>query len=103
VACPLEGDVVATMPTTRVHDRLVALLSRGPIPSNNFEPNHHLWRKGRVWWTALTVYADGRTNRVQRSLRTADVVEARRLRDELIDDFIERGLVVVLRPGSGAR
>lgn len=91
------------MPTTKVHDRLVALLSRGPFPSNDFEPNHHLWLKGRVWWTALTLYADGRTKRVRRSLRTSDVVEARRLRDELIDDFIERGTVVVLRSRAGAR
>ncbi|HWP98932.1 MAG TPA: hypothetical protein VNK92_00545 [Vicinamibacterales bacterium] len=48
-------------------------------------PNHHLWRNGRLWWVAFTVVYDGwRQDRIRRSLGTADLEEARRRRDELL-------------------
>lgn len=47
--------------------------------------NHHLWRNGRLWWIALTVHlSDSTARRVRRSLRTADVEEARRRRDAIL-------------------
>lgn len=55
-----------------------------PVPN----PNHHLWRNGRLWWIAFTVLYDGwRQERIRRSLGTANLDEARRLRDEVIEQF----------------
>ena len=48
-------------------------------------PNHHLWRNGRFWWIAYTVIIDGwRQERIRHSLKTDDLLEARRLRDDLL-------------------
>jgi hypothetical protein len=48
-------------------------------------PDHHLWRNGRLWWVAFTVHLPPwQKERVRLSLGTADVHEARRLRDELL-------------------
>lgn len=47
-------------------------------------PDHHLWRNGRLWWVAFTVHLpEWRKERIRRSLGTADLEEARRLRDAL--------------------
>ena len=51
------------------------------------DPNHHLWRNGRVWWIAFTVHQGHRQERIRLSLGTRDVVEARRRRDALLDLF----------------
>ena len=71
----------------------------GPTPVDELCPNHHLWRNGRLWWIAFTVLHDGwRQERIRRSLRTADVVEARRARDELLDQVRETtGVTLSLR------
>jgi hypothetical protein len=51
-------------------------------------PNHHLWRNGRLWWIAFTVIHDGwRQERIRRSLGTPDLEEARRRRDLLIEQI----------------
>jgi hypothetical protein len=56
------------------------------MPASN--PNHHLWRNGRLWWVAFTVIHDGwRQERVRRSLRTTDLEEARRRRDDLFRQY----------------
>ncbi len=50
------------------------------------DPNHHLWRNGRLWWIAITVEgADGTRWRVRRSLKTANLEEARRRRDAALE------------------
>jgi hypothetical protein len=57
-----------------------------PVPARlgDVSPDHHLWRNGRFWWVAFTLIHDGwRQERVRRSLKTTDVMEARRRRDEL--------------------
>jgi hypothetical protein len=49
------------------------------------DPNHHLWRNGRLWWIAFTVHLPGwQKERVRKSLGTADLDEARRRRDDLL-------------------
>jgi hypothetical protein len=49
------------------------------------DPDHHLWRNGRVWWVAFTFHTDcGRKYRVRKSLQTKNTVEARARRDELL-------------------
>jgi hypothetical protein len=51
-------------------------------------PDHHLWRNGRLWWVAFTVHRpDWTAERVRRSLRTADLAEARRRRDALLASY----------------
>jgi hypothetical protein len=51
-------------------------------------PDHHLWRNGRLWWVAFTVHLPPwHKERVRLSLGTADVREARRLRDELLKRY----------------
>jgi hypothetical protein len=63
------------------------------------DPNHHLWRNGRLWWVAFTVHLPGwRKDRVRVSLGTADVAEARRRRDALLLGYAERhGCALSLR------
>lgn len=51
------------------------------------DPNHHLWRNGRLWWIAFTVHQDHRQERIRLSLGTDDVAEARRKRDGLLALF----------------
>ncbi len=55
-------------------------------PSAN--PNHHLWRNGRFWWTAFTVIFDGwRQERIRQSLETTDLALARARRDERLAHY----------------
>jgi hypothetical protein len=51
------------------------------------DPDHHLWRNGRLWWIAFTVHRDHQQERVRFSLGTDDVVEARQLRDRVLALF----------------
>ncbi|HSL19968.1 MAG TPA: hypothetical protein VK886_00435 [Vicinamibacterales bacterium] len=56
------------------------------MPLSN--PNHHLWRNGRLWWVAFTVVYDGwRQERVRRSLGTDDIEAARQRRDALLLEY----------------
>ena len=53
-------------------------------------PDHHLWRNGRLWWVAFTVHLPGwQKERVRLSLGTADLREARRRRDEALRRYPE--------------
>jgi hypothetical protein len=56
------------------------------VPANA-DPNHHLWRNGRLWWIAFTIHQDHRQERIRFSLGTADVAEARAKRDRLLALF----------------
>jgi len=59
--------------------------TRSQSPHN---PDHHLWRNGRYWWIAFTLLYHGwRQERVRRSLKTADLQEARRRRDAILEHF----------------
>ena len=56
------------------------------------DPDHHLWKNGRLWWIAFTVHLPGwRKERVRRSLGTEDLPEARRRRDEVLRRWTESG------------
>jgi hypothetical protein len=51
-------------------------------------PDHHLWRNGRFWWVAFTLIHDGwRQERIRKSLKTTDLLEARRRRDLLLAQY----------------
>ncbi len=51
------------------------------------DPDHHLWRNGRLWWIAFTVHRGHQQERVRLSLGTDDVLVARARRDELLALF----------------
>jgi hypothetical protein len=63
----------------------VELASSRAFASN---PNHHLWKNGRLWWIAFTLIHDGwRQERVRQSLGTDSLPEARRRRDAILGLF----------------
>jgi hypothetical protein len=65
--------------------------------------DHHLWRNGRLWWIAITLYdAHGRRRRVRESLGTRDVVEARRQRDQFLRRVRREGRFRVAAPARRA-
>ena len=53
------------------------------------DPDHHLWRNGRLWWIAFTVHRGHLQDRVRFSLGTHDVEQARRRRDEVFARYEE--------------
>ena len=66
------------MPTTQL----------APSRASETNPNHHLWKNGRLWWLAVTLLHDGwRQERVRQSLGTDDLLEARRRRDLVLARF----------------
>ena len=66
------------------------------------DPDHHLWRNGRLYWVAFTVHLPGwQKERVRRSLGTADLAEARRRRDHLLHEYpAQRACELSLRVGG---
>jgi hypothetical protein len=66
------------MPTTQL----------APSRAAETNPNHHLWKNGRLWWLAVTLLHDGwRQERIRQSLGTDDLFEARRRRDLVLARF----------------
>jgi hypothetical protein len=69
-------------------------------PTNDAgSPDHHLWRNGRLWWVAFTVHLPPwQKERVRLSLKTDDLAEARRRRDDLLQSYPrQRGCSLSLR------
>jgi hypothetical protein len=64
-----------------------AVLDHERLAPGASDPDHHLWRNGRLWWIAFTVHRGHQQERVRFSLGTDDVVEARRLRDRALALF----------------
>ncbi|HEY8548772.1 MAG TPA: hypothetical protein VIL35_02350 [Vicinamibacterales bacterium] len=61
-------------------------LATSRATANN--PNHHLWKNGRLWWIAFTLIHDGwRQERIRQSLGTDNLLEARRRRDAILSLF----------------
>jgi hypothetical protein len=51
--------------------------------------NHHLWQNNGTWWCHFTVHlANFTKQRVRRSLKTCDLVQARERRDALLTQAI---------------
>ena len=61
---------------------------------------HHLWKNGNRYWVHYVLVWDGRKRRIRRSLRTRDLEEAIRLRDELFAHIREHGEFVAPRKDS---
>ena len=45
---------------------------------------HHLWCNNGTWWVHYTLHFDHRKRRIRRSLKTSDLTDAVRRRDELL-------------------
>jgi len=56
-------------------------------PSN---ANHHIWNNNGIWWFHFTLRtALGNSQRVRRSLKTADIEKARASRDRILTALIQ--------------
>ena len=70
-----------------------------PSRASQTNPNHHLWKNGRLWWLAVTLLHDGwRQERVRQSLGTDDLHEARRRRDLVLARFATQPVTVSVVP-----
>ena len=85
-------------PRTAVFARAAYAPAPAPAPRPSVElassrafannPNHHLWKNGRLWWIAFTLIHDGwRQERIRQSLGTDNELEARRRRDAILSLF----------------
>ncbi len=73
-------------PATAPSPRPSVELASSRAFANN--PNHHLWKNGRLWWIAFTLIHDGwRQERIRQSLGTDNELEARRRRDAILSLF----------------
>lgn len=53
---------------------------------NDTNENHHLWNNNGTWWLHYTLHLPDYTKkRVRKSLRTASLNHARKLRDHLLE------------------
>jgi hypothetical protein len=86
--CPAAGQSVSSWrgaSHARPPRTSVELASSRAFASN---PNHHLWKNGRLWWIAFTLIHDGwRQERIRQSLGTDNQLEARRRRDAILALF----------------
>ena len=55
---------------------------------------HHLWCNNGTWWIHYTLHFGHRKRRIRRSLKTSDVAEAVRRRDELLGRVAIEGEVI---------
>ena len=70
---------------------------RVPAPASA-DPNHHLWRNGRLWWLSATIHVGGTKQRIRRTLGTPDVGLARKRRDSILGVLAARaGIALALR------
>lgn len=79
--------------------------ARAGLAPHDRDPNHHLWRNGRLWWVAFTAHRGCRQERIRFSLGTEDLGLARERRDDLLEQIASAPeLRVSLRfvPRSGA-
>ena len=55
---------------------------------------HHLWCNNGTWWVHYTLHFDHRKRRIRRSLKTSNLAEAVRRRDELLAEISIGGEVI---------
>jgi hypothetical protein len=65
--------------------------SRLSLRVNEENPRHHLWNNNGTWWIHYTLhFADYTAQRIRRSLRTSELEEAIRRRDEIINNSLSQ-------------
>ena len=53
--------------------------------------NHHLWNNNGTWWIHYTIYPTPVTaERIRHSLKTRNLTEARRLRDQILENILSQ-------------
>jgi len=89
-----SSSAVPSAPPASLRPSLQVALSPDDRRFQRLGPNHHLWRNGRFWWIAYTVIIDGwRQERIRHSLKTDDLLEARRRRDDLLAAVTSDGVL----------
>jgi hypothetical protein len=84
-AVPVRGRSSASRPVeVGVDDRNVPLELDLGGEAARANPDHHLWRNGRLWWIAFTVHRGHQQERIRFSLATEDLAEARARRDRIL-------------------
>ena len=61
---------------------------------NHTNSLHHLWCNNGTWWVHYTLHFDHRKRRIRRSLKTSNLAEAVRRRDELLAEISIGGEVI---------
>jgi len=57
---------------------------------NESNPNHHLWNNNGTWYIHFIVHKEDNTaERLRKSLKTHDVEEARRKRDNILERLMK--------------
>lgn len=57
---------------------------------NESNPNHHLWNNNGTWYIHFIVHKEDNTaERFRKSLKTHDVEEARRKRDNILERLMK--------------
>jgi hypothetical protein len=63
--------------------------SRLSLRVNQENRQHHLWNNNGTWWIHYTLhFADYTAQRIRRSLKTSELEEAIRRRDEIINSSL---------------
>ena len=70
---------------------------------NHTNSLHHLWCNNGTWWVHYTLHFDHRKRRIRRSLKTNDLAEAVRRRDELLAEITIGGEVIADQRQSHSR
>ena len=53
--------------------------------------NHHIWNNNGTWWIHYTIYPTPVTaERIRHSLKTRNLTEARRLRDQILENILSQ-------------
>lgn len=68
--------------------------SQAVIKINSDNENHHLWNNRGIWWCHFTVHQNAQSKRMRFSLKTDDVLKARRLRDKIFNDLKKHQYIV---------
>src|SRR5262249_36921916 len=69
----------------RLHNPQIAMTHSLSIRLNPENPDHHLWNNNGTWWCHCTVHPTPFTKqRVRKSLRTKNLIQARARRDQLL-------------------
>lgn len=75
-------DILEVVGERAAHTNIGTLATRASTEN----PDHHLWNNRGTWWCHFTLHRDDYTaERVRASLKTRDVEEARRRRDQLLE------------------
>jgi hypothetical protein len=66
------------------------------LPDRKYGANHHIWDNNGTWWCHLSIECrTGPAKRIRFSLRTNDVREARKRRDQIMNATMARAKALI--------